>query len=231
MAAKVRGRVAFGNLFMPTCVRRSLALGAVVVLAACGGSARPTDELQPEPARPFGSLAAQRVVVLPARYLRGDTIGWADQVGPSRDYLKTVDAEVAFALGERGLKTQWVFAEELARNAKRNPGYAADPYALTADFLRAGTRYDKPELVEPFATQVRSLTAIVDGARFALFPLEVRFQGTRDLARAILRVALVDTRSSRLMSAVEVASDPVSRLTPAVAATLALRLADLVAAP
>jgi len=56
---------------------------------------------------------------------------WADKVGDPRAYLSTFDDEFAFAIRDRGLKVQWAFPPDLARSARRNPGYTADPYELT----------------------------------------------------------------------------------------------------
>ena len=109
-------------------------------------------------------FAAREVIVLPTQYLRpADSLGWAEQAGQPREYLARVDDEIAFALGERGLRTAWVFAEELARSAKRNATYVPDPYSLAAEWLRPPVRRP-PELAgEPLGTQVRALVARPDG--------------------------------------------------------------------
>jgi hypothetical protein len=116
--------------------------------------------------------------------------------------------------------------------SRRNPAFGADPYALSAEGLRAGVRRSNANLGEPLASQVRSLIALTD-ARFAIVPVEVRFvpapadSGTR----AILRVALLDGRLSQITWAGDVATDPA--VSPpergALLAGLASRFADLIA--
>ncbi|GAC1516612.1 MAG: hypothetical protein NVS1B4_12480 [Gemmatimonadaceae bacterium] len=181
--------------------------------------------------RPFASLIAERLIVLPVRYMRADTIGWAAQAGPERAYLRTVDAEVTFALRERGVTTHWTPSEEVARAARRNPTYAPDPFSLSAEALRLGRSLDRGQLMDPLATQLRSLTAIIDGARYALYPVELRFEGRRDSGRAVLRTVMIDSRTARIVGSLDVTSDSAARLSPATAASLASHLADLVAAP
>ena len=87
------------------------------------------------------------------------------------------------------------------------------------------------EVVEPLAGQLRSLVALND-ARYVLVPAELRFERAAQsagAARAVLRVTVVDARMSRVRWAGDVASDTVSAFSPALAAGVAARLADLVA--
>jgi len=88
--------------------------------------------------RPFAALAEQRVIVAPAyRINEADPTGWLAQIPRTREYLRSLDDAIGTELTARGLKSQWVFPADLARAAKRNPTYAADPYALAAEPLRA----------------------------------------------------------------------------------------------
>jgi hypothetical protein len=210
----------------------SLTLFAIA-LPACARSQTPgaADGDEQAVSRPLSSLAAQRLVVLPVQYLReGDTLGWATAAGAPREYLRNVDSEISFAVKERGVESMWVFADQIARSARRNVGYAADPYALAAQSLRPGGKRKQEMLREPLATQLRSLIAFTE-ARYALLPVELRFEGDGAVGKAILHLVLVDARRSRPVWAIEVASDPAPRFSPALAASLAEHLADLVAAP
>ncbi|HJU88540.1 MAG TPA: hypothetical protein VJ672_04065 [Gemmatimonadaceae bacterium] len=212
----------------------SLALLALT-LPACARSQTAAADGEREQQRPLSSLAAQRLVVLPVQYLReADSLGWASAAGSPREYLRTVDSEITFAVKGRGVESMWVFAEQIARSAKRNSGYAADPYALAAQSLRPGVKRKQELLREPLATQLRSLVAFTE-ARYALLPVELRFErgGGSDgaVGRAVLHLVLVDARRSRPVWAIEVASDPAQRFSPALAASVAEHLADLVAEP
>ena len=182
------------------------------------------------PARPLAALAAQRLIVLPVQTLRGgDSLGWGARIPGMRSYLASVDDEIAFALAERGLKDTWVYPPALARSARRSPTLAVDPYALGASALRTAQRAEGSPLVDPLASQLRALVALHD-ARYALVPAELRFEGASGKGRAVLWLTLVDARSATLRWAGDVASDPVGAFSPALAASLAARLAELVVA-
>jgi hypothetical protein len=179
-------------------------------------------------------MAEQRIVVAPAQRLRGaDSVGWAAAVGPAADYLRLVDDEIAFALRERNVGAAWVFPAQLAAVARRNAPVAADPYALhVAPLLAPPPRSGGPtEVVDPLAAQARSLVALHD-ARYLLVPAELRFErvaAPAGAARAVLHLAVVDARLARVRWAGAVASDVSSAHSPALAAGVAARLADLVA--
>jgi hypothetical protein len=210
--------------------RCTLVIGALA-LTACASPKKP----QPQttlPSRPLAGLAGQHVVVLPTHYLRpADSLGWATNIPRQREYLRSVDDEIAFALGERGFRTNWIFPEALAKAAKRNAGYTADPYALAAEGLRPpGQRNPALMLRDPLASQIRSLVALND-SRYVLFPVELRFEKDGGMGRAVLRVALIDARLSQLRWVGDVHSDPAATFSPGLAASLAGHLADLIAAP
>lgn len=181
--------------------------------------------------RPFEGLAGQHILVLPMQYLIfADSLGWGGQAPPVRVYLQTVDEEITFALRERGLQANWTFSDAVTRSAKRNVGFAADPHALEAGQLRTGAKVDDFLLREPLASQLRSLIALND-ARYVLFPVELRFGNAEGTAagQARLRIAIVDARRSQLQWAGDIVGAPANTFSPAIAADLASRLADLIA--
>lgn len=212
-------------------VRGVVAAGAVIgsLHAGCAPARRPP--VEPLPASPLAGLAGQRVVVLPMHYIRpADSLGWAASIDQPRDMLRRIDDEIEQALGERGFRTNWVFPAALARSAKRNVTHAPDPYALAAEGLRplARRRFDGT-LGEPLASQLRSLVALHD-ARYALFPIEVRFEKVEGGGRAVARVALLDARLSRVRWMQDVSGAPAPELSPVVTASLAEQLAELIVA-
>lgn len=182
-------------------------------------------------ARPLARLVAEHILVLPVQYLTfGDSLGWASQVPSARSYLGTVDDEIAFALRERGLEKRWTLAPAIVRSAARNAEFVADPHAIEAGELRPGRRTDQWQLQEPLASQLRSMIALTD-ARYVLFPVEVRTTSRAGKGRATLHVVVVDARRSQVQWAGDVSSVPRDAFSPAIAAELASRVADLIAAP
>jgi hypothetical protein len=198
--------------------------------AAASGMTAP-----PPVARPLAPFTGQRVAVLPAQRLRpADSAAWGAQVPATRAYLGVVDSALAATLGERGLSGAWALPADVIRSAKRNVTYAADPYALAVNPLLPSRRpASTPDVPDPLATQLRTLVALND-ARYALVPVELRFErqgGPTGAGRAVLRVAMLDARSARIAWAGDVASDTASALTPALAASAATHFADLIAEP
>jgi hypothetical protein len=213
---------------------------AVLAVAACATTSRPMPgDLRPMPAAPGAGLSGIRVIVLPVSALRGgDALGWAASVTDPESYLTDLNAQIARALPARASRTVWLLPSDLQKVANRNPGYAPDanrldPSQFAPDRWRPGAK-----LQDPLASDLRMLTAFVD-ARVALVPAELRFfpradgsvvkgaAPTRDAnGRAVLRVALVDTRSMAVFWVGDVAGTPSAALSPAVNVDLANQLAS-----
>lgn len=205
-----------------------LALGA-----ACGGrKEEQPPRPAPLPARPFAGLAGQQVIVLPTHYLRPDTLGWSARVTDQRGMLAALDSAIERVLGDRGFRTSWIYPPTLARSAKRNAGYVADPYALAGEGLRPLARSPSMgQIRDPLASQLRSLVAMTS-ARYALFPVELRFEAAAGGdARPVLRVALIDARLSSVRWSGDVRGNTAAAPGPAVLESVATSLADLVSAP
>lgn len=176
-------------------------------------------------------VAAQTLLVFPAQAVApADPLGWRAASGGERVLLASLDAGLEAVLGERGLSHQWVFPPALQRAAKRNPTYVTDPTAVRAlgPVREAAKKPDDP-LPEPFASQLRSLAGVSD-ARYAFIPLELRLEPVPNTTtgRAVLQLAVVDARGSRVVWIGEVASDAFPSYAPAVLGSLVRRVADLV---
>jgi hypothetical protein len=204
-----------------------------LALAACHGGKSAEAPAAPEPiARPLAALAAQRVVVAPAFRLReSDVLGWTAQIPRSREYLKSLDDELAFAFAERGLKTQWVYPADLLKSMRGNPTYAIDPYTLAADPLRNPDVNAGAKLSDPLATQLRTIVALQD-ARAVMLPVELRFEKDKSgQGIAVLRLAVLDGRLGEVRYIHEVRSDPSPTFSRGLLASVANKVADLVTAP
>lgn len=213
-------------------MKRFTLLASLTLAAACSRGPDPNAQVAPLPNRPLAGLAGQQVIVLPTHYLRpGDSLGWAEAAERPRQLLTELDDEIAFALGERGFRTKWVFPEQLIRSAQRNAAHSPDPRALAAEGLRPlARRRSDGQLGEPLASQLRSLVAL-HGARYALFPVELRFEKIGGAGRAVVHVLLLDARLSRAVWGGDVRGDTASTYGRGVIASAANSLADQVAAP
>jgi hypothetical protein len=220
-------------------VHRSLRQFSLLTILVAGGchSAKPSDDPSApaeQPVRPLAQLASQRVIVTPTYYLAtGDALGWAAQIPKGRDYLRSFDDEVATVLADRGLKSQWTYPADLLRATKANPTYGVDPYTLGANILRGSDVVSGTRLIDPLATQLRTMIALQEGARAVLVPVEIRFEkaGATGMGVAALKVALLDGRLGDVRWIGMVRSDPAPALSRAVLTSLASRFADLFTAP
>jgi hypothetical protein len=211
-------------------VKRQLLL-AVLVLAGCGGGgARNTPSQSPVVEAPLNSFAAARLIVMPTQSLRtGDAMGWAARAN-GRTFMSAVDSALEASMKDRGL-TSWIGATELARTARRNPMYATNPSEIRAgDAVRYLERQRESEIPEPVASQLRTLISFHDGVRHALVPVEVRFEpGTAaGTGRAVLRIAVLDIRGSRLVFIGDIMGPDAPDFSPAIASDIARRFTDLV---
>ena len=125
----------------------------------------------------------------------------------------------------------WAFSDDLSRDFQRNPTYANDPYLLAEEPLRSPALKDGDRLPEPLASQLRTLVALRDKARYVLAPVDLRIEPAAGGGQARLRLVLIDAVTSDIRWIGAVQSDVVPAYGPALLASLGAHFADLVAAP
>jgi hypothetical protein len=214
----------------------ALALLATLGAAACASGGLPEEESSrgatSTRAHPLGALlGADRVIVLPTRYLSLDRgLGWAAALDTATT-LAGIDDELRFALAERGVGADWIWPEEARRSSARSAGAVPDVRRLHAEPLLGVRAGDAITVPDPLRSQLRALGAL-HSARYVLYPLMVSLAPTpaapAGTGRASLRLALIDVRSASVVWAGEVESGPVTAYGPALAAGVASRVADLV---
>ena len=205
-------------------------LAAALILAGCGGSrATPTPASSFAEDAPLNGFASLPMIVMPAQGIRADTLGWGSKVNDRRAFLASVDSALAQAVRDRGL-TAWTLPSTLVQTARRNPNYVANPADVrAADAVRYLERKRDSQIPEPVASQLRAYAGFHD-ARHALIPVEVRFEPgvTTGTGRAVLRIAVLDVRGSRLVFIGDIAGPDIPDLAPSVASDLARKFTDLV---
>jgi hypothetical protein len=203
------------------------ALGCATARAPAGEDAA---EQSPRGA-PLAAMAGRSVLVLPVQrnvVVVDQTLDQAAAI-EGWNFLVGLDDSIASALSARGLGSTWTFAQAITAAARRNGGLVADPHVLAAGSLRRLVKASDSPLNEPLPTQIRSLVALRDG-RYVILPAAVRFAGQPAATRGTLIVYLIDSRTARIAWSGEVASDTSPRFSPAMAGSIAERLADLVVA-
>jgi hypothetical protein len=181
---------------------------------------------------PLAGLAAGGAIVTPTYVVRAAPESyWSGRLGPSRETLRAMDDDIAAAIANRGLKAGWIFPADLAVSYKRNPTYATDPYALAEEPLRSPAFVAGSRLPDPLATQLRTMIALHENARFVLLPIELRFEhvDTTNTSRATLTLATVDPRFSEVRWVGLIKTDTSSTDPQVLMAALARHFADLIA--
>lgn len=164
--------------------------------------------------------------------------GWPGGADTRQEALAAVNSEVDFAISEDPLAHKWTAPGEVVEQAGRNPMLEVDPEHLAYRGLLA--ERDESGLYEPLHSELRRLSALLD-ARLVAVPLRVwyapadtvaagrdggeRAEGARrEEGRAVVRIAVVDTRAGRVLWTGDIASDPAAGDSPAALATLAANL-------
>jgi hypothetical protein len=211
-------------------VRPFFLVASATILCACASSP-PQTKAAPVEYRPLERMAGQQIVVFPIQYLSStDTLGWQRQIPNRAGFLSSVDDQIQAAFTARGLGQAWTFGSELERASKMNAILITDARSLAAEYLR-GRILPDATVRDPLASQVRGLVGL-KGSRYAILPVELRVEnGPNGTGVATLRLVMIDSRLAQIKWVGEVASDPMSTLSPALTASLARHFADLVVAP
>lgn len=216
-----------------------------LAVAACRPSGGAEQVSVAAPVRPLAFLVAQQVVVAPLNRLREvDPLGWTQQIPRSREYMRAFDDALEAELGARGLASRWVYPAALVRAGRSSPSYAVDPYALETAPLRSPAAAAGVRVADPLAGQLRTMVALQESARAVLIPIELWFEvapkrpvltpGDVEQHRkglAVVRLALVDARSTEIRWIGEVRSDPAFVFSRDLVTSLVAHTADLFAAP
>jgi hypothetical protein len=218
---------------------RRVSQGLVLALAlGCGGRGKPAaapGSAPPVEASPLSGLVAQQLLITPTQRARAAAeLNWTG-VPKSADLAAAVDTAITTTLHARDALRNWVFGDGLMLNFTRNPTYLTDPRALAIEPLAGRGPLIPPgtRLTEPLASQLRTMIALHD-ARLVMIPVEFRIESAGSPAgagRAVLRLVLVDPRSSDIKWMAEIKGDPAPAYSPAIITSVATRVANLFIAP
>jgi hypothetical protein len=223
----------------------------LLALVGCGHSIPGTNTLtmRPIPGRPLSGTEGQSIVVTPVLYLRtlDPPLYWERTIDRPRDYLRHTDSLIETALTQRAPHAHFVFAEEIDRQRVRNPGYIADPHALSGAQLLPSVYRPGTPIQEPLAGELRTLVEFQETARYVIIPVEIHFtNGTNPdphkppppppppgaivQGQAVLRLVLYDARGTVVLWWGDVIGDPVTSPSGAME-SVARYLGDRLGAP
>jgi len=171
---------------------------------------------------------------------------WPGMARTEEEALRAMDAELEFAFGERRSAEDWVLPSDLRRTMERNPSLDIKPDRMAYSPLLVPLE-DRKYIPEPLHSELRTLAALYD-TRYLLVPVrlsvetestdearsgsEVAYSGGDAMApasRAYLLAAMVDIRRSDVLWLGEFTGDPGTPDSGSLLATLANRMAELLA--
>lgn len=182
---------------------RAAAVVAALLWASsgCGGGRQAPPE-PGEPQSPPPDLRGIRVMVLPAQSVSG--------------VAGDVDAEVAFALRDRGREVAWVLPPRLQEALDRSPGLGGRIHGLPVGVFGAA---EVRRVGDPLYGDLRRVAALVD-AEVALLPVRVWVHAAGD-TRVRISAALVHVRTGRVLWFGVVQGEPLEPADPGALASAA----------
>jgi hypothetical protein len=168
--------------------RRWVAVISAVLLAAVAACAPTTPPSAADPPRAVPDLRGQRVMLFPVQSLERDGV--------------EVDAELGFALTQRGSEVTWIRAEQMRRAITTSPGLDVKLEGLpVAVFLQTEVR----RVGDPLFGYLRRMGALMS-ADLALIPVVAREAATssaaapsRDEGAVEIAATVINVRDGRVL--------------------------------
>lgn len=209
----------------PPCRAGRLAICSAVLLLGCVRTSAPPPGVD-APAAPPPDVSGMTIMVLPAQpatpisIVFDTTVAGTERLDP--DALTSFDAELAYWLTERGVRTRWIAPEAVIRAIARSPtlGFTARTLAV-GDFERA-----RMEIIgEPLYGELRWLSGLMN-ARYALVPVGIAYARNAEGDRRVhVAAALIDTMGGHVLWFGVLAGDTGAEHAPGLVASAARELA------
>jgi len=174
---------------------RRLIVGVFLASAGCAAQGHaPAPTTKPVMTMPVRGLGGAKVPVFPViTFSVAPATGWDAVLTPKRDALNRIDSIIAATATDHAPEVEWVNAMAVRKAATQAPGMLANPDQLSTAQLKTHALSTVPE---PLRAQLRNLTAVATGGRYALIPAGLSFVHDAAAGRSFadLSVALVDVR-------------------------------------
>lgn len=171
-----------------------LLIGAVGL--GCGGttSRAPVPTTKPVLPLPAQVLGGSKIPVFPLiNVVVAQGTGWDTLLASRADVRRRVDSILFAIVKQQAPEVIWVNADAVRRAAEQAPGLLTSPDQLATSQLKIHALSTIPE---PLRAQLRQLTGVAAGGRYALIPAELRFvwDATNQRASADFTIVLADVR-------------------------------------
>jgi len=197
-------------------------------MTACKRGGNPGASSPSEPLPALAWYAAQRLVLTPtARVRAADTLVLVRSAGSGRAVGRQMDDAITARLRELDLGGHWILPDAIQLAYERNRTYASDPYQLAVEPIRSSAFEAGKKYGEPLSSQLRTMIALHEDARYVLVPIELRLE----TGRATLRAALLDPRTAEARWVGSIESDSATTEPARSLTQIAERLVNLFFAP
>lgn len=172
----------------------------VGVGAGCGAtsSQAPVPTAKPTVPLAVNALGGIRIPVFPINNIvLQPGSGWDSLLTPRRAAMRKVDSILLAGVQQYGPDVLWVNQDAVRRAAEQAPGMLTNPDQLSTAQLK---RYALTTIPEPVRAQLRQLTGVAAGGRYALVPAELVLGRDPANKRAVadFTVILADVRAGAI---------------------------------
>ena len=158
-------------------------------------SRAPAPTTKPALPLPVHPLGGTKIPIFPlTSFTVQPGTGWDSLLVPQGDVRRRVDSILAAVVQRFAPEVIWVHVDAVRRAAAQATGMLANPDQLPTKLLQTHTLATIPE---PLRAQLRTLTAVAAGGRYALVPAGLNFVWDTERRRAYadFTITLADVRA------------------------------------
>jgi hypothetical protein len=180
---------------MSRCLKAFAAVASAASLAALPIWAQKKPVTQP---LVTAAVAGQGVAIIPFNMVVIDPTVTPGTIANERPaLLRWADSILVDGAVSRAPEVKWISPQELRRMSRRGAGLLPDPDQLGQSIMRSWSMTSVPD---PLRSNLRKLTAVAGGWRYALIPASLIFRtDSTGALGADMSILLADTRTGRVV--------------------------------